>query len=122
MEEKNVGSIKISEEVIAEIAIKAASEVDGVARVSQRMLDNAKKLITNYKTPLVKGIQIITGPEGLLLTLQIHVYAGRPIPRVAEEVQRCVADAVSSMTGISVSGVNISVVGVMPEKSVPDGE
>ncbi len=116
MEECRNGSIRISDEVIADIAIKAAQDVEGVASVHQRLLNNAKNLMSSRVT-FVKGVTLAPSEDGLELTVQISVLFGTKVQEVCSVVQREVADAVADMTGIKVRGVNVAVVGVALAKA-----
>ncbi len=115
MEEIKNGSIRIADEVIADIAIKAAEDVEGVAGVHQRLLNNAKNLMSS-KITFVKGVSLIPSEAGLELTVQISVLFGTKIQDVCVVVQKEVAEAVSDMTGINVRNVNVAVVGVAQAK------
>ena len=55
MAEENIGSVKISEEVIAGIAATAACEVEGVIRLSSKNVSSAKHIVANYKQ-IAKGV------------------------------------------------------------------
>lgn len=114
MEEKRNGTIKISEEVIANIAITAATEIDGVEKVNQKISTTAKSLGAHLKH-VVKGVNILNGEGGMEITLQVVVKHGCNIPDVAQKVQKNVSEALSSMTGISVKHVNVIVAGVCEE-------
>ncbi|MBO5248110.1 MAG: Asp23/Gls24 family envelope stress response protein [Clostridia bacterium] len=116
MEEIKNGSIRISDEVIADIAIKAARDVEGVASVHQRLLENAKSLMSSRVT-FVKGVTLAPSEAGLEITVQISVLFGVKVQEVCAVVQREVADAVADMTGISVRCVNVAVVGVALPKA-----
>ncbi len=118
MEEIKNGSIRISDEVIADIAIKAAQDVEGVANVHQRLLENAKNLMSSQVT-FVKGVTIAPSENGLELTVQISVLFGVKVQDVCVNVQSEVAQAVADMTGISVRAVNVTVVGVALPKTAP---
>ncbi len=116
MEEMKNGSIRIADEVIADIAIKAAQDVDGVAGIHQRrMLNNAKNLMAARGT-FVKGVTLAPTEEGLDLTVQISVLFGSKVQKVCAAVQQEVADAVADMTGMDVRCVNVAVVGVVAAK------
>jgi uncharacterized alkaline shock family protein YloU len=115
----NMGTIKISEEVIATIAYTAACEVDGVAKVHPKMITNAKNFINNLR-PSIKGISISTTPEGIELALQLTIKNGYKIPDVATKVQDNVSDAIQNMTGLKVNKVNIIITNIVLEKSEAD--
>ncbi|MBO5213191.1 MAG: Asp23/Gls24 family envelope stress response protein [Clostridia bacterium] len=116
MEENKNGTIRISDEVIADIAIKAAQDVDGVAGVQQRLLENAKNIMSSRVT-FVKGVLLAPSESGLELTVQISVLFGTKVQEVCAVVQREVKEAVSDMTGITVNAVNVSVVSVALPKA-----
>ena len=82
------GSIHISEEVIAAIAVGAVREVEGVSGTMGTLGSSVADLVTNKKA------------------------YGHAIPEVAENAQKAVASAVSAMTGCTVETVNIHVGGV----------
>ena len=115
MDERNCGSIKISEEVIASIAVTAALEIDGAAKVHQKLLASAKNIVGNIKATQ-KGVSIVTTDAGLDITIQISVKNGYKIPDVALAVQSNVKEAVGNMTGINVCRVNVIVSNVVAEK------
>ncbi|MBQ6053364.1 MAG: Asp23/Gls24 family envelope stress response protein [Clostridia bacterium] len=119
MEEQNNGSIKISEEVIATIAINAALEVDGVSSVMQKVLPSTKSVVGNIKN-VRKGVAILRTEEGLELTIQIVVKNGYKIPDVSVAVQTNVKDTVANMTGINVIKTNVIVAGVVEKKAKND--
>ena len=116
MEEIKNGTIRISDEVIADIAIKAAQDVEGVASVQQRLLENAKNIMSSRVT-FVKGVLLNPSESGLELTVQISALFGTKVQDVCAVVQREVKEAVADMTGISVSAVNVSVVSVSLPKA-----
>ncbi len=119
MEEQNNGSIKISEEVIATIAINAALEIDGVASVMQKVLPSTKSVVGNIKN-IRKGVGLLRTEEGLELTIQIVVKNGYKIPDVSVAVQSNVKDTVANMTGINVIKTNVIVAGVVEKKAKKD--
>ncbi|MBI4753013.1 Asp23/Gls24 family envelope stress response protein, partial [Candidatus Desantisbacteria bacterium] len=46
MAESNIGSVKVSDEVIATVASVAASQVEGVAGMSEGIVDGLAELLT----------------------------------------------------------------------------
>ena len=92
------GSINISEEVIAAIA----------------MGGSVTDLVHNKKNAQkgAKGVKIDMTGAALVLDIYLTVEYGHPIPTVAENAQKAVIGAVEAMTGCSVEAVNIHVGGV----------
>ena len=108
------GSIHISEEVIAAIAVGAVREVEGVSGMMGNLGTSVADLVTNKKGAQknAKGVKIEMTENGQILDLYLTVAYGHAIPEVAENAQKAVASAVSAMTGCTVETVNIHVGGV----------
>ena len=108
------GSIHISEEVIAAIAVGAVREVEGVSGTMGTLGSSVADLVTNKKGAQknAKGVKIEMTETGLALDLYLTVAYGHAIPEVAANAQKAVASAVSAMTGCTVETVNIHVGGV----------
>ena len=113
MPEEN-GSINISEEVIAAIAVGAVREVEGVSGMMTNLGGSVTDLVTNKKNAQkgAKGVKIDMTGAALVLDLYLTVQYGQPIPEVAENAQKAVSSAVEAMTGGPVEAVNIHVGGV----------
>ena len=108
------GSINISEEVIAAIAVGAVREVEGVSGMMTSMGNSVTDLVNNRKNAQkgAKGVKIDMTGTALVLDLYLTVQYGHAIPEVAENAQKAVASAVEAMTGYPVGTVNIHVGGV----------
>ena len=108
------GSINISEEVIAAIAVGAVREVEGVSGMMTTMGNSVTDLVNNKQNAQksAKGVKIDMTGTALVLDVYLTVQYGSPIPEVAENVQKAVISAVEAMTGCSVGAVNIHVGGV----------
>ena len=98
-----MGSINISEDVVASIAL----EVDGVGE-----LDAGSAGRRGKKSSAVKGVKLTIGDGSVIVDLQITVKYGVPIPQVAQNVQEAVTNAVESMTELKVCQVNVRISGV----------
>ena len=99
------GSLQISTEVIAKIARLAAMEIDGVKEVCTT--SGMKSILGRPKNVAVDLLDDVAE-----ITLHLVVYYGAKIPPVCEKVQENVKAAVQNMTQITVSRVNVVVVGV----------
>lgn len=107
----DVGSVAISDDVIASIAGVAAAEVEGVAS-----LGNVNVVDFIGKKNAGKGVKIAISDDSVEISVSIAVKKGNIIPTVAKKVQENVAAAVESMTGIEISAVNVKVIDVAFEK------
>ena len=108
------GTINISEEVIAAIAVGAVREVEGVSGIMTNLGGSVTDLVNNKKNAQkgTKGVKIDMTGTALVLDLYLTVTYGQPIPEVAENAQKAVSSAIEAMTGCPVGAVNIHVGGV----------
>lgn len=116
----DLGVIRIADEVVSTVAGLAAIEVEGVATMSGGWgTDLVEKL---GKKNLGKGIKVDANGEQTSIDIFIVIEFGYSIPKVAENVQKEVKLAVETMTGLTVSAVNVHVVSVMTKKTAEDNE
>jgi len=114
------GAIRIADEVVATVAGLAAAEVEGVASMSGGWgTDLVEKL---GKKSFGKGIKVEVIEEQTKIDIFIVVEFGYQIPDVAETVQKEVKMAVETMTGLTVSMVNVHIVGVSMKKMAGNNE
>ena len=107
------GSINISEEVIAAIAVGAVRDVEGVSGMMTNLGGSVTDLVTKKNAQKgTKGVKIDMTGTALVLDVYLTVKFGTPIPEMAENAQKAVISAVEAMTGCSVGAVNVHVGGV----------
>jgi len=111
VKETEINGIKISEEVVAQIAGKAASEVPGVAGMSGGIVGGLSEMLGGKKN-FSKGVKVQVGEKETTIDLFIIVEYGARIPDIAWEIQNKVKTVVESMTGLKVVDVNIHVQGL----------
>ena len=104
------GDVKISDSVVASIAGLAASEIQGVDSLSGNLTNEivAKFGIRNNS----KGVKLEIDNGSVVADIFVNVIYGYAIPEVSAKVQEKVKQAIESMTGLSVIGVNVRVVGI----------
>ena len=108
--EKNaVGSISISQEVVASVVKNAAVEIDGVNEVSSGNVGFRGFLSkANYTKPIRIEIN-----EGIArVQISVIVDQSKRIPDLANTLQLNIKNAVQNMTGLTVSAVDIVVAGI----------
>lgn len=110
----SVGSLKVSNEVIAKIAELAAAEITGVAAEDGRLEVNQSRI--GLPTLLNPPVKVSISKEAAVIDVSIITEQGRKAVSVASAVQESVKSAVQSMTGIPVSKVNVNVVGIKLNK------
>ena len=115
-EETAAEGIQIADDVVAIIAGKAVSEVNGVAGMAGGFAGGITEVLSGKKN-LSKGIKVDIGEKEAKIDVNIIVEYGVRIPDVAFEIQNRVKKAVEAMTGLNVSSVNVHVQGVnIPEE------
>jgi uncharacterized alkaline shock family protein YloU len=107
----DLGTIKITNEVVAIIAGLAATEIEGVAGMSGGIAGGIAELLGRKN--LSKGVKVEVGEKEAAVDLYIVVNFGVRIPDVAIRVQENVKRAIESMTGLRVVEVNVHVQGVV---------
>jgi uncharacterized alkaline shock family protein YloU len=106
--EENMGSINISEDVVASIASAAALDVDGVGGM---ISGNVSDLVGGKKMT-AKGVRVEMDEAGIVVNLFIIIRYGCAVTEVANKVQSGVYTALESMTGFQVHAVNVHVGGI----------
>lgn len=109
--EEKLGTLKISDDVIAICTMNATLKTKGVARLSSVFYDNISKNIFG-KEPLYKGIKVNQNDDGINIDINVIVEYGVKIPEVAWDIQVNVKKEVEDITGAAVKAVNIHVQGV----------
>ena len=108
-------SITYANEVVATIAGVAANEVEGIAGMCN--VPNGSRLGSGSRSKgITRGVKVEVGPEEVSCDIYLNIEYGRPIQKVAGEVQENVRRAVESMTGLHVVNVDVHVQGVSFEK------
>ena len=121
--EANNEEIKIADDVVSVIAGKAVSEISGVAGMAGGFAGGISEVLSGKKN-LSKGIKVDVGEKETKIDVNIIVEYGSRIPDVAFDIQNRVKKAVETMTGLTVTSVNVHVQGVnIPEeKEEPKNE
>ena len=109
IEKAKKGTLRVSQNVIITITKNAALEVEGVSRIAVRSLDIMKLFSSKLDNSLI-NIEMLDGVAKI--SLSIVVLSGYNVMSVCEQIQEKVKSAVQSMTGVTVSKVNVSVVDV----------
>ncbi|GLC32431.1 Asp23/Gls24 family envelope stress response protein [Clostridium omnivorum] len=113
--EIDMGIVKISDEVVGVIAGLATTEIQGIVGMSASLVGGISQILSGKKN-LSKGVKVSVGENSATIDLYVVVEYGVKIPEVAEQVQDNVKKAVESMTGLTVSSINIHVQNVVIPK------
>lgn len=108
-EEKN-GVIAFANDVVATIAGLAAVDIPGIAGMYGGFASGVVELLG--KKNLTKGVKVEVEDDFVKVDLYIVAEYGVEIPAVCNKAQESVRNALETMTGLSVSAVNIYVEGI----------
>lgn len=111
-ESKQVGILKVSENVIATIARLATTEVKGVEGLINT--DNTIKQVFLKKSEN-NAIKIKLTGDVVEISVSVLVKFGNKVVTVAEQIQNNIKSSVQSMTGVTVARVNVYIAGVVFE-------
>ena len=113
MTNQSIGEIVISPRVLEVITGIATTKVEGVHSLhNKNVTDSLSKVAQG------RGVYLQTDEDGLV-NADIYVYLqyGVNAPAVAVEIQKAVKAAVYDMAEVSLSDVNVHIVGIVPEKT-----
>ena len=105
-----MGEVRIADEVVAIIAGRAATEVDGVDSMAGNITNELVGKLGMKN--LSKGVKVDVTEEHVSVDLSLNIKYGYNIPDVSERVQDRVKSAIENMTGLTVLDVNIRIAGV----------
>lgn len=110
MAKENSGAVRISENVIVSIASNAVNEIRGVEKIRsdygfvRRFIDQNKPVTVKVNGDIVE------------INADVILKNGVNAVKAAEKIQDAVKAEVQSMTGITVSRVNVNISGISFEK------
>ena len=112
-DDSSMGEVKIADEVVAIIAARAATEVEGVASMAGNITN---ELISRLGMKnLSKGVKVDVLEGVVTVSLALNMKYNYSIMDVSAKVQEKVKSAVENMTGLEVADVNVKVAGVEME-------
>ncbi|MCS7180949.1 MAG: Asp23/Gls24 family envelope stress response protein [bacterium] len=111
-EEKELGKVKIDNEVLASIANVAATSVPGVNKVITSLVGGLAKFLRKKDV----GIKVILGEGEVSFELGIAVEYGSNIPEITYQVQRKIKEEVEKISGLKVANIDIIVKEIRPPK------
>ena len=109
-DDQTVGTVQITDDVIATIAAIAATDVDGVAAVGTGI--TREKAARIGARAIAKAVQVTIENETINVRMIITVTYGSSIPETTRKVQKKVKSTLETMTGLTVEEVQVSVAAV----------
>ena len=109
------GSVMISEDVITAIVAQTVTEVEGIVGLNTKPGADIADLIG--KKNWGKGMKVIIAEDDTVaIECNVTISYGMSVVNVAAAVQDAVRNAVESMTGVTVSAVNVNVCGIVRQQ------
>ncbi len=109
--DETMGDICISDEVVANVAVIAAGEVEGVSSIVGCGKPNELKNMVGIKSH-TKDLRVEVCEKTVSVDMAIVVKYGYSLPTVGKAVQERVTSSIENMTGLEVSDVNVRIAGV----------
>ena len=111
--QEELGTIQISEEVVASIASAAVLEVENVTGLMSANVSD----FMGGKNMTSRGVRVEMDGDAIMVNVFITVRYGCTIGEVAKKAQNAVYQALESTTGYPVSTVNVHVGGISLNKT-----
>ncbi len=112
---EELGTIHISEEVLAGIAAAAVIEVEGVGGLSNKSGADLTDMMG--KKGMAKGVRILMEEGSISVSVVAMIDYGFTIPQVACAIQEGVKNAIEAMSGLPVAKVDVTISGILfPQK------
>lgn len=107
---KIMGDLRISDEVVANIAAIAANEIEGVGGVAGYKGKEPAKMggVKNRS----KNVRVEMCDRLVSVDMGLIIKYGYSLPKTAEQVQERVKSSIESMTGLEVADVNVRIEGI----------
>ena len=104
------GEIKISDDVIAEIAVIAAKDVDGV---KDTVGSNTNEIVSKFiKKNNTKGVKCQINDNKVVIDISLIIKYGYSIKDTSNKVQEKIKNAIENMTDFSVTDININIASI----------
>lgn len=115
----NLGDVSVDNEVIETIALKAATDTQGIHRIRKGLITKIWNSLTKRDSAYGVKLEFASSSE-LKITLKLMVEYGVNIPYAAGMVQESVKKAAEHMTGLTVSEVFVKIVEIQTENVITE--
>ena len=106
-EDATMGTVKISDEVIAIISALAATEPEGIASIREGL--SGDQITKAGMKALAKSVKVDIENDKVTIHLVLNMKYGYNIPDTTKQAQEKVKEVVENMTGLNVVGVHVSI-------------
>ena len=102
--------------MIATIASLAAAEVEGVEGMAGGVVEGITGMLNNKKS-MTKGVKVEVNEEQVTVEINVIIKYGYKLHEVCANIQSGTKNAIETMTGLTVSAVNVFVSSISFEKA-----
>lgn len=110
MQNDKMGTVLVTEDVIASIASIAAAEVEGVSAVITNVPKELMSRVGAQK--MTKAVKVKVSDSQVVIYIAITMDYGYNIPATCRNVQSRVKSAIENMTGLTCTDVNIRIMNI----------
>jgi uncharacterized alkaline shock family protein YloU len=103
--QEDLGEIKINNEVVARIAHRAASEVEGIGELGGKF--SFSDMLGRKDSE--RGVHVAIEGNRASITMEVRIQYGLNMYEVAYRLQKTVKDTVEQTTGLIVDKVNVTI-------------
>ena len=104
------GSVRIHKKAIAEIALSALNDIEGVSLMEKDVFGTIRQWLKQEDVP---GISVFVDEnQDVLIDLNVNVRYGLNIPDVAREIQDAVKAAIRKTVDIYIKDINVNIQGI----------
>lgn len=102
----DLGTVRVSDQVIAVIAREAALHVKGIYGMDDRFSHGISAVISDAEA---EGVRVSIRENGIVIDLYVAAWHGERLPAIALQLQEAVKESVGDSTGLRVNAVNVNV-------------
>ena len=100
----DLGTVRVSDQVIAVIAREAALHVKGIYGMDDRFSHGISAVISDAEA---EGVRVSIRENGIVI--YVAAWHGERLPAIALQLQEAVKESVGDSTGLRVNAVNVNV-------------
>lgn len=109
-DDNTLGTVQISDNVLAVISALAATEAEGIASIREGL--SGDQITRSGMKTLAKSVKVTVEDKNVTVQLVLNMKYGYNIPETTKQVQEKVKDVIENMTGMNVANVHVSIADV----------
>ena len=112
LSEEVMGEVRIADSVVANIALLAAKETEGIFDTAGNAANEIMTMVGVKAASTSRGVKIEIVDDVVSVELALVMQYGYNIPTTCKKVQEKVKNAIENMTGLEVADVKIRIAGM----------